>query len=317
MIHENKVAAPFAEMRKSRLRKDSMRTHIGTVLLFGFMALLITLVLIVVTKQQQKQFQATQFELQKTLLTQTSQQLSDHIVQQRESVQQFVIQQQSLLRQLRRNPQDAKAYATLEKRVLAQFPNSSSFMMVSETGAPLWLDFGFKVGPVCRHEIDLFTDEVKRTKYKARNPVSIHPNLSSYHYDLMAAWPLDPATNNIFFLSFHATELATILKDQQHTGHQLMLVRKGDTSLIEVTATGSRDRLKRPIRLSNEELRRLQTFSDIEGTDWRLIDLTSSEMLSRHHRELWVKSAIWGVTLFFAGLLLMHLIKSISRRQSV
>ena len=186
MIHENKVDAPFPEMRKSGSKRDSIRTHIGAVLLLGFIALLIALVLIVVTKQQEKQFQATQFELQKTLLTQTSQQLSRHIVQQRESLQQFVIQQQSLLRQLRHNPQEANAYTTLEQRVLAQFPNFSSFMMVAENGTPLWLDFGFKIGPVCRHEIDLFTDEVKRSKYKARNPVSIHPNLSSYHYDLMA-----------------------------------------------------------------------------------------------------------------------------------
>lgn len=270
---------------------------------------MIVVVLTVVTKQQEKQFQVTQFELQKTLLTQTANRLSRHIAAQRESLQQFVIQHQSLLRQLRHQPQDVTAYAALEQRIAQQFPDSAAFMIVMETGMPVWLDFGFKVGPVCAQELERFSEEVKRSKYKARNPVLIHPNLSQYHYDLMAAWPLDPVTNNVFFLSFHAEALAAILKQQQQPGHQLMLVRKGDTALIEVTAAGARDKIKRPIRLDNSELQRLQTFSEVEGTDWRLVDLTNSGLLNQRQRVLWMKAAGLSLVLVVSVIILLILMR--------
>ena len=117
-----------------------------------------------------------------------------------------------------------------------------------------------------------------------------------------------PRVNNIFFVSFSPARLTEILKSQQTPGHNLILVKKGDTALIEITAEGARDQIHRDIRLTSKELLSLKTFEDVKGTDWRVVDLQDQSYLDSYRQQLWQKATTISLVAFIIGLFLIVLL---------
>ncbi len=293
-----------------------MLNRFQIVILAGFGILLTAIVLIVVTQQREKEFATYQFESQKILLANTSKILAQHIFRQRQNLQWFVSQNHQLLAHLRFYPQDPKAFSKLQNRMRQTFPGYFNFTIIDENGSPIWMDIETKVGTVCQNEIDHFSKEAVLSGIKAKNSVLIHPNLHQYHYDLMTLLVVRPNVNNIFFVSFYPDGLAKILKSQQKPGHQLILVKKGDTALIEITAEGARDKIHRDIRLTKKEMLGLKTFKDVKGTDWRVVDLQDQSYLDSYRQQLWQKASTIALIAFIIGLfLIVALIRLLSAKR--
>ncbi len=285
-----------------------MLNRIHVTLLSGLVALMAVIALIVMTQEREQAFARSQFTAQQKLLSAASYAVANHILEKRKALQAFVTHNQPLLLQLRFHPQDAAAYADLQARLAERFPDYSHFTIIDETGSPIWLDIEGEVGPVCQNEILTFNQEVQTSGARATNKVLIHPNVNRYHYDLMALLAVGPKTNNIFLVSFPPSTLASILGQYEIPGHRLMLVKNGDPSLIEVTSAGSRDQLRRNIRLTDAEMARIKTFADIKGTGWRMVDLRDEAHLGEIRRRIWREVALAVSVILLVGLLLVVLI---------
>ncbi|HGG59877.1 MAG TPA: hypothetical protein ENK26_08185 [Gammaproteobacteria bacterium] len=292
-----------------------MLRRIHVAMLSGVVALIAVIALIVMTQQREQAFAQSQFSVQQKLLSGASYAVADYILQKRKALQAFVTRNQPLLLQLRFNPRDAVAYADLREKLRRQFTGYSHFTIIDENGAPIWLDIEGEIGQVCESEILKFNEEVQQSGARATNKILIHPNVNQYHYDLMALLAVGPKTNNIFLVSFLPSTLASILGKHEIPGHRLMLVKNGDTSLIEVTSDGARNRLHRDIRLSDEEMARIKTFADVKGTGWRMIDLPDEKHLSAFRKQVWREVALAVLATILTALAVVVLVNRAMHRK--
>ncbi len=292
----------------------NMLHRIRLLMVFSVMALLVAIAVIVMAAQREQALVAQQFAQQKKLLSETSYSIARYILDKRRALQSFVTENHGLLLRLRFDPQNPSLYALLQQRVAARFPHQTHFTIIDQHGSPIWMDIEGEVGPVCRSEIALFNKEVQESGASATNKILIHPNVNTYHYDLMALLAVSPGVNNIFLVSFDPATLVEILKRHELSGHHLMLVKKGDNSLIEVTSAGARDRIGRDIRLDSEELSRIKTFAEVDGTGWRVVDLQDKARIEAWRTHLWQRAIIMGITFLLASLVLMVMLQRIGRR---
>jgi hypothetical protein len=96
-----------------------------------------------------------------------------------------------------------------------------------------------------------------------------------------------------------------ILRNHQIPGHELILVRAQDLSLIEIAAKGVRDVLVRDTRLSQEEQQRIRTAENVIGTEWRLIDLPEPQFADEYQRQLWKEATMVLMILALGGLMMI------------
>ena len=87
-------------------------------------------------------------------------------------------------------------------------------------------------------------------------------------------------------------------------GHRLILLRDDTPDLIEVTTVGSRDRLQRPIHLSQKEQEYILASGAIAGTQWRLADLPVTVLFAKHRAQV-VQQALVIMLVFVAVSLVM------------
>jgi hypothetical protein len=129
------------------------------------------------------------------------------------------------------------------------------------------------------------------------NEVFVHPQPFHYHYDIMSPLLSRNGMKRIFFASFYLDEIANILKTHEVPGHELLLVRQSDPSLIEVSRQGGRDKLERNPRLSIDEMSRAIIFENIPETDWRLVNLPDPDFEENYVTGLWREVVIMLIIL--------------------
>lgn len=86
--------------------------------------------------------------------------------------------------------------------------------------------------------------------------------------------------------------------------------------MIEITSQGSRDKLQRDLNLNPSELASIQEYKDIDGTDWRLINLSNTSYEKDYIKGLWIEAAIIISLVSFALLILsFFLLKIVNKRR--
>lgn len=292
-----------------------MSARIQALLIAAVSLLLAMMAVVANTTERERAFERQQRGLQQTLVKGAAYAVSQRLLSNQQQAHLFVDEYRGLISQLAVTPQNEALRASIRERLQARFPDLFTFMITTADGRAILEDIETKVGQVCLHDIQHYSGQVASKGSKMVNQVFIHPNPVQYHYDLMVMMnPLDP-NSLVFFTSLGPNGVMDVLKSHQIPGHQLMLVKKSDPSLIEVTTIGLRNELKRDIRLRKSEARRIHASESIPGADWQLIDLQDEGWAGEYRRGLWIEAAIVLLIYLISVALLVLIIFRLTRQR--
>ena len=262
--------------------------------------LLTSIILVTYTQQREQEFIAHQLAIQEAMVEGAARDISYRLENQIRHVRLFNDEYRQLISHLAYYPDDKSTEEIIDTRLRQRFPSVSSFSITSATGTPVLDDSKARVGKICKRDISSFSTEVSRLSdsNEVTNTIFIHPQAGNHHYDVMAYIKDSNPDRNIFFVSFNPKPIQNILRSRKIPGHQLMLTRLHDDSLIEISAAGTRDNMGRDRRLSKEELLTVKTSREIPNTDWVMIDLKDPAYEQAYINKLWKESA--GILLIFA-----------------
>ena len=183
---------------------------------------------------------------------------------------------QALLAALAETPNDSTLLDKVNRSLARHFEPYIAFTMADAHGNEIIDDFDGNVGDLCRDGLKHFA----AGDHKIASV--IHPGPRHYHFDLRLGWQ-HAAKSNVLFVSFGPEKLAQLLAREQLHGHRLLIVQASRPDLIEITATGSRDRLGGNHTLSATDLARLARhggFAEVkQGENWRVVDIPDVTIL--------------------------------------
>jgi len=288
-----------------------MPSRIWTFLIVSLLFVATAMTMIMYTKHRETAFLDRQVVVHEVIVHSTAFAVSEQILREQRNVQLFADEYRKMIIRLAQYPTDEATRASLNTRLHQRFPNALTFTITNSQGVTILSDIDSLVGETCRNEIVDYYRLAKTAGAKARNPILIHPQPDNYHYDVMAQ-----VGDSVFFVSILPKAVTEILRNHQIPGHELILVKKQDLSLIEIAAKGVRDVLVRDIRLSQEERERIRTAESVIGTEWRLIDLPEAKYAEEYQRQLWKEATMVLMILVLGGLMMMMFVwrKDLRRR---
>jgi diguanylate cyclase (GGDEF)-like protein len=200
---------------------------------------------------------------------------------------------------LAQNPQDESLYRKLNKNLKRYFSDYFTMNIATMEGDPIIDDFDGRLGAICIAEMKRFAKSHKRL-------IRVHPNQYLYHYDIVIKLKTEGSRQLLFF-SFGLDELSRLLGLIQPDNHQLLLVSNDDASLIEVTNSGSRDKISNRVdyRLNLEEKDRILASAKIADTSWKAIDLVDPGVF-KGYRDSLLREGIGIYLAFFAITMIMR-----------
>ena len=277
-----------------------MASRIWTFMIVSLLFVATAMTMIMYTKQRETAFLDQQVVVHEAIVHGTAFAVSEQILREQRNIQLFADEYRQMITRLAQYPTDEATRASLNIRLHQRFPDALTFTITNAEGATILSDIDSLVGEACRNEIVDYYRLAKTAGAKARNPILIHPQPDNYHYDVMAQ-----VGDRVFFVSILPKAVTEILRNHQIPGHELILVKKQDLSLIEIAAKGVRDVLVRDIRLSQEERERIRTAESVIGTEWRLIDLPEAKYAEEYQRQLWKEATMVLMILVLGGLMMM------------
>ena len=185
-----------------------------------------------------------------------------------------------LLAELARDPENTEKYERIERLLAGNFPDYYAFTIANADGNVIYDDLGDRIGPACRKDIRAFAAGRHETM------AHIHPGPTEHHFDIMLPWRYNGGKVGVFFASFKPSMIARLLQNSEIRGHRLMLLRDDTTNLIEISAAGGREDMKRPIHLGADEVNRVLHSSPVHGTRWRLVDLPSESLFTSYRGQM-------------------------------
>jgi len=204
-----------------------------------------------------------------------------------------------LINQLASDPENHALENKLFKEIERFFPNFFSVTISDEAGNRYIDDFDGNLGDLCLNDIKEFVSS-------KQNLPRIHPNIDSYHFDILS----EITGNNktiILFISFRAHILSEIVRSAQTPGHQLLITHPTKNGLIEVTSSGSRDVLDRDsYLLTDEEHARSMSKTKITGTKWFAEDLHEENLF--HNIKIVIISQFTFMYVMLLGICIFMLI---------
>ena len=255
-------------------------------IVFIFMS---AIVLIVYTKEREQEHKIQNSSIQRTAAKGAAYAINLQLQSKQRHVRLFAYEYINLLRHLKQYPLDVQTEQELKTRLSQRFPDFFTYTITDQNAVPRLFDIDSFVGEACKKDL---TNYVKRIKHKSEktlvnNKIFIHPQPEHYHYDVMSPLQTSQGDTDIFFVSFYLNEIIKILKSHQIPGNTLLILKQSDSSLIEASSEGVRNKLHRDIRLSKEEQNRIEVYQNIPGTDWRVASLPDVDF------EEWYKFGLW------------------------
>jgi len=217
---------------------------------------------------------------------------------------------EEMLWQLSIDPENETIFQHLHQHIADYLPDYHWFTVADGKGDLLHNDFGEKVGELCQADIRQFIDT------EHRYGTYIHPGPDKYHFDIMAPWSYKGEVKGVFFVSFEPQVIARLLQNSQVAGHQLILLRNDLPDLIEITSQGGRDKLDRPIHLSEEELSRIGFSKQTEGTRWTLVDLPPAGFHDRLHAQIYGQVILVLAGFIVISMVLLRLIRNEEKKRA-
>ncbi len=273
------------------------------------------IILIVYSMQREQEYKAHSIITQETIVNGAAYAINMKLLDKHRHVQLFVNEYSRYLVQLYNNSDNEKMVDDIKTRLQQRFPDFFTFTITDKKGMPKLQNIESLIGHVCQADLTNYAKHLDNNSELKKNKIVIHPQPLNYHYDVMAPLYTTGKKPNIFFVSFYLKEIADILSTHSLPGQKLMLVRQSDPSLIEVSAQGARDIIKRDINLSNDELKQIRVFMNIPNTDWRLINLPDIQHEKQYIKGLWKEAIIIIVIVSFALILMFTLLMKTTKRR--
>ena len=289
-----------------------MRKKVRASAIFVVLILVVASILLVLNgRSRYQEYLDHQRQLASRAVSAAAGEIGLQIAELKRRVALFAQEESALIHAMATRPEDDEFQERFARKLGTHFPDRFAFTVTSESGEPLVYDFDDLVGELCQQDIRQFaTDEHPYEVY-------IHPQPDAYHFDIMARWATPEGESGVFFVSFHPTVAARVLANSELVGYRLLVLLAGDSKLIELTAAGTRDRLSRDIRLSEEEFERLDVFEPIPGTRWLLTALPNEGQDDRVRETLWRETGMFIVALaLITGAMLRFLLQSERQRHS-
>lgn len=280
--------------------------------------LITAIILIIYSMQREHEFKSHNLTTQKAIVNGAAYAINLQLLEKQRHVHLFADEYAKLFVLLNNNPGNEKVENDITTRLQQRFPDFFTFTITDNRGIPKLLNIESLVGHACQLDLNNFAKRLGRNNGDLQNKIFVHPQPFHYHYDVMAPFYTNihkRGVPQIFFISFYLKEIIDILKTHEIPGQTLMLVKQSDTSLIEVTSKGARDKLKRKLNLSQEEQRRINVYQNIPGTDWRLINLPDTSYEKKYLQGLWMEAFIILFVVTLALFLLIIIIIKFSVRQ--
>lgn len=277
--------------------------------------LITAIVVIIYTMQREHEFTSHNHDIQKSAVQGAAYAINLQLLNKHRHVRLFLDEYSSLIFRLNNFPNDEKTASDIKKRLQQRFPDFFTYTLTNQNGLPVLQNIDSLVGDTCQVDLSNFVTQALQTNNrKIQNKVFIHPQPFHYHYDIMA--PLYTTSGvRVFFTSFYVNEIADILKTHEIPGGSLLLVKKSDNGLIEISKEGARDKLSRDIHLTEDEKNQLSVVEDIPNTDWRLVNLPNTDFEKQYLHSLWTEAIIIILIVAFALLLLIVMLIKLSDRR--
>ncbi len=295
-------------------------------LIAAIFVLVTAIVLIINTWQRVDEFKQHNKNTQQAVTTGAVYAIDNHLQNRHRHVQLFLDEYEQLILHLSRFPSDEQTANDIRNRLQQRFTDFFTFTITDRQGKPVLQNIDSLVGEACQLDLNNFAKIIKTTNKAVANKVFVHPQTFHYHYDIMAPMyssgtsdmnAMIGAESRIFFASFYLKEIADILKTHEIPGQKLILVKQSNTSLIEVTPQGTRDKLSRDINLTKAEQERIQVHENIPNSLWQLVNLPDAKFEKSYLRKLWTEAIIIMCIVAFAlFLLIVVLIKTLEKRNS-
>lgn len=261
-----------------------------------FILLLVAVVLIWHTGERLQRHEAYLADLERRVAVGSAERIASRVKHQQQQVHAFAVEYAPVIAALAQNPEEDANLSLISERVALRFPDHFAFSIADHQGTPLVEDFDGLIGDICRIDLARYSDSVRAEGSKLSYPTYIHPQPHAYHFDVVAAWEnrsgdRQRQSSGLFLISFSADQIATDLASSQIPGHQILLVKSSDRSLIEITSDGARDQIGR-MRLTDAELERAHLHLPIEGTFWHLVVLRDPQLVNGFRDEMWRESLL-------------------------
>ncbi len=267
----------------------------------GVLLVLVAALLIGYAEIAQHRFRAHQEALAERTVAGTAGLIEFYLSDAQRAVRLFAEDRIEAIERVVATPEDPDLFDRLLAEALHHLPDAFAMALADTHGNVLVDDFEGPVEEVCRRDIQTFA------RPDHPHEVVIHPTPLGSHFDLMAPVTTPGGWQGIFFVSLSPERVAKILADSRLPGHELFLLHRDRRGLIEISAQGGRNRMKRPFQLTQQEMASIFAAQTLPGTRWELVDVVSPELLAafgkreRLHAFV-VFSGFLGVALFLAYL---------------
>ncbi|VAW60485.1 diguanylate cyclase/phosphodiesterase (GGDEF & EAL domains) with PAS/PAC sensor(s) [hydrothermal vent metagenome] len=210
----------------------------------------------------------------------------------------LITENPGLIARLAGDPENDSLLSKIDQKLKNYFTYFYAVTITDHYGNLFIDDFGEKIGDFCRMDIQLFAE--KNPSYG----ISIHPGPSRYHFDIMVPWEINNdryrIKKGIFFVSFSTEELVNILNDGETPGHEIYILHREKTNLIEITTNGGREILNGKNFLSNKLI---VNRKPIKNTLWEVVDLISYDL-----RENFINNIVIEYSIIFIGVFILTML---------
>lgn len=246
----------------------------------------------------------------------TAREIAAFLRREHERLEAFVQEKQFAIARIVAQPDDWDRIETLQASVKRFFPGAFAFTVTGSDGVPLFEDFDGLVGDACLTSLQAYATSLDRGE--APTPVPpIHPVPDAYHFDLITRLYIPVAPGGLFFVSIHPTGIAELIQAaEQASGMKMLLVKRSDPTLIEITANGGRDLLQREVRLDPATWEYLHFSTDIPGTHWRLVAMPNLGELGAAVDAVYRKVVLLIAALLLISGALLWMIRRAERRDN-
>lgn len=223
--------------------------------------------------------------------------IKDIIASKQRTVQLFSEDHRDLILALSRQPDEPIPHTDLNDQIRRDIPDFFASNIMTPSGEIVVGDFDGFVGELCVIDMKQFISN-------GRQVVRVHPNIDTYHYDVLSRFP-DGKENKLFFVSFNTSELANLLESVQPLLHELIIINKNMQDLIEITASGSRAAItdRDDYRFTEEEKQRVMSSAKVKGTMWHVVDLHNPGLLNQYRssilKEYLIVYLVFGLIAFY------------------
>ena len=240
------------------------RHHVGSyAFVFVLVITLMAAALVVWNVQHRIEiYQQSQQEIAESAALSASNEIELLVSEKRRLVRLFASQHAAEISALAAHPDDDVLRERFEQRVAAYFPAYFGVTITGHDSTPLLDDFDQRIGDACLADIRNFSQN------NYLNDLFVHPQPDGYHFDIMAPWHTVDGDTGIFFVSFPLDEISRLLRNSEVKNHALLLVKRNDPDLIEITSEGGRNQMSRAPRLSAQEAAAISYHRPVPGTLW-------------------------------------------------